>query len=75
MGGAKVKYKAPFFRWLNIQILMIEYYAYAAMEFWGDLDLPLPASAQWGDIGKKILKILIIFVFSSFMIFIDDNKT
>ena len=54
---------------------MIEDYAYNRIEFEGDLDLPLLVGAQWGDIGKKILKILIIFVFSSFMIFIDDNKT
>ena len=32
-GGAKVKFKAPFFRWLNDKILMIEDYAYAGTDF------------------------------------------
>ena len=49
----KVKFGAPFFRWMNDQILMIEDYAYAGTDFRGDPNLPLPPSAQWGDIGKK----------------------
>ena len=52
-GGAKVKFEAPLFRWLSDQILMIEDYAYVGTELRGDLDLPLPPGAQWGDIGKK----------------------
>ena len=34
-GGSKVKYEAPFFQWLNDQILMIENYAYAGTDFRG----------------------------------------
>ena len=52
-GGAKVKFEAPFFRWLSDQILMIEDYAYVGMDFWRDPNLPLPPGTQWGDIGKK----------------------
>ena len=52
-GRAKVKFEAPFFRWLNDQILMIEDYAYAGTDIQGDPNLPLPPGAQWGDIGKK----------------------
>ena len=52
-GRGKVKFGAPFFRWLNDQILMIKDYAYVGTDYKGDPDLPLPPSAQWGDIGKK----------------------
>ena len=49
----KVKFGAPFFCWLNDQILMIEDYAYMVTDFRGDPDLPLPPGEQWGDISKK----------------------
>ena len=52
-GGPKVKLDASFFGWMSDQILMIEYYAYQKTDFRGDPDLPPPAAAQWGDIGKK----------------------
>ena len=52
-GRGKVKFGAPFFRWLSDQILMVEDYAYAGTDFKGDPDLPLPPSKQWGDMGKK----------------------
>ena len=52
-GRAKVKFEATFFCWLCDQILMIEDYAFVGIEFRGDLDLPLPTSAQWRDIGKN----------------------
>ena len=52
-GRGKLKFGAPFFRWLNEQIFMIGDYAYAGNDFRVDPDLPLPPSAQWGDIGKK----------------------
>ena len=32
-GRAKVKFEAPFFYWLDDQILMIEDYAYARTDF------------------------------------------
>ena len=49
----KVNFGDLFFRWLRDQILMVEDYAYAGIDFNGDLDLPLPPSGQWGDLGKK----------------------
>ena len=52
-GRGKVNFSDPFFKWLQDQILMVEDYAYASTEFTGDLDLPLPPSEQWSDIGKK----------------------
>ena len=51
-GRGRVKFGDPFFRWIRIQILMVEDYAYAGTDFTGDIDLPLPPSGWWGDIGK-----------------------
>ena len=65
----KVKFGAPFFQWLNDQILMIEYYAYAGTDFKGDLDLPLPPGGQWGDMGKKQNPKIAICVFCILMFF------
>ena len=52
-GKGKVKFWAPFFCWLNDQILMTEDYAYTGTDIKGEPDLPLPPGEQWGDIGKK----------------------
>ena len=72
-GRGKVKFGDPFFGWLRDQILMVEYYAYAGMDFTIDPDLPLPPGGQWGDIGKKqeTLKWMKCFyVFLMFYIFL-----
>ena len=42
VGRGRVKFDDPFFRWLWDQMLMVEDYAYAGMNFIGDPDLPLP---------------------------------
>ena len=41
-GRGRVKFGDPFFRWLRDQILMVEDYAYAGIDFSGDATLPLP---------------------------------
>ena len=41
-GRAKVNFGDPFFRWLQDQILMVDDYAYAGIDFSGDPNLPLP---------------------------------
>ena len=76
-GRTKVKFEVAFFHWLRDQILVIEDYAYAGTDFKGDLDLPLPPSAQWGGIGKKQnLKMVILFLlFLYFMVFMSSRKT
>ena len=72
-GRGRVKFGDVFFRWLWDQILMVEDYPYAGIDFTGDLDLPLPPGGQWGDIGKKqeTLKMENIFMFFMFYIFYD----
>jgi hypothetical protein len=53
-----VKYDEVFFQWLRNQLIMVEDYAYAGMDFRGDPDLALPEGSQWGDIGKKEIFII-----------------
>jgi hypothetical protein len=48
-----VKYDDVFFQWLRTQLLMVEHYAYAKVDFHGDPNMALPDESQWGDIGKK----------------------
>lgn len=38
---------------MDSQIIMIEDYPYAGMNFTGDLELVLPPGTQWGPDGKK----------------------
>ena len=73
----KVKFGDPFFRWLRDQLLMVEDYAYAGIDFKGDPDLPLPPGAEWGDIGKKQNpKMAIVFLcFNVLYFFMCSNET
>jgi hypothetical protein len=43
--GPIVRYDDLFFGWLQGHVLMVEDYAYASLEFHGDLDLSLPEDA------------------------------
>ena len=73
VGRGKLKFGDPFFRWLWDQMLMVEDYAYAGIDFTGDPDLPLPPGGKWGDIGKKqeTLTMENVFMFFMFYIFYD----
>jgi hypothetical protein len=53
VAGPIIKYDDTFFDWLQPQMLMVDDYAYAGLDFRGDMDLALPEDAQWGDLGKK----------------------
>ena len=55
VAGPIVRYDDIFFDWLQGQMLMVEYYAYAGLDFHGDPNLALLEDAQWGDIGKKYI--------------------
>jgi hypothetical protein len=54
VAGPIVKYDDHFFDWLRNQVVMVEDYAYAGLDFRGDPDLALPEGSQWGNIGKKV---------------------
>lgn len=45
--GSIVKYTPAFFIWLDCQIIMIEDYPYAGMNYIGDPSIPLPIGMQW----------------------------
>jgi hypothetical protein len=53
VAGPIIKYDDTFFDWLQPQLLMVDDYAYARLNFQGDPDLVLLEDAQWGDLGKK----------------------
>ena len=72
LGGGRVAnpYPTDFFPWWRRQIIAIEDYPYAGIDFRGDPDMPLPPGSAYGDIGNesrpllflKFLKYLIFFL-------------
>ena len=56
VGGGTVNqaFNEDFFLWLRCQIICIDDYAYAGVDFRGDPDMPMPEGAQFGDIGKTL---------------------
>ena len=68
VSGPIIKYNDPFFDWLRPQMLMIDDYTNAGLDFRGDLDLVLPEDAQWGDLGKKYTFFFFLNVFENFII-------
>jgi hypothetical protein len=63
-GGPIISYDRKFFKWVKTQLIMIEDYTYAGVDFQEDPDLVLPEGYQWSDAGKKK-----IFSFSFYFIF------
>ena len=74
-GGAKVKFEAPFFHWLSDQILMIEDYAYAGTDFRISIYHYHLALSGVTLVRINTQDVDYVFIFLSFMIFMDDNKT
>ena len=55
LGGGRVSspYPTNFFPWWQRQIVAIDEYPYAGIDFWGDPDMLLPPGSTYGDIGNK----------------------
>ena len=55
IGGGRVAnpYSSYFFPWWQRQIIAIDEYHYAGIDFHGDPDMPLPQGASYSDIGKE----------------------
>ena len=55
LGGGRVAnpYPAEFFPWWWRQLITIDDYPYAGIEFCGDPGMPLPPGVAYGDIGKE----------------------
>jgi len=62
VAGPIIKYNDAFFDWLRPQILMIDDYAYADLDFRGDPNLALPEGFHWGYLGKKDILFFIMFL-------------
>ena len=61
LGGGEVPRNAfddHFFAWWEQQIIAVDDYPYAGLDFRGDPDLVLPPDAAWGKIGRNFLLIL-----------------
>ena len=60
-----------FFAWFRQQIVTIDEYAYAGVDFRGDTNLALLKAAQWGAIGKNVLTMFFDFpkVYTMFLYF------
>jgi hypothetical protein len=56
--GPIIRYDDRSFDRIQGQVLMIEDYVYASLDFHGDPELSLPEGTQWGDIGKKYPNLL-----------------
>jgi hypothetical protein len=69
IAGPIIKYDDTFFDWLQPQMLMVDNYSYAGLDFRGDPDLFLPEDAQWGELGKKYTIFFFLNVFVNFIIF------
>jgi hypothetical protein len=58
-------FHCDFFAWWRRQIVMVEDYPYARMDFRGSADLVLPEGAQWDASGKfqnvTLQKVFLIF--------------
>lgn len=52
-GGEIVRFPLAYFRWLENQILVIEDFPYAGMDYRGDRDMSLPPGAQWDESSKE----------------------
>jgi hypothetical protein len=68
VSGPIIKYNDSFFDWLRPQMLMIDDYAYAGLDFRGDMDLVMPEDAEWGDLGKKYTFCSFLMFFANFII-------
>jgi hypothetical protein len=66
VAGPIIKYDDTFFDWIQSQMLMVDDYAYAGLDFRGDPDLVLSEDAQWGDLGKKYTHFFLFKCFVNF---------
>jgi hypothetical protein len=59
-------FTGDFFAWLRRQYLWIEDFPYVEVDFYGSMDLILPAGEDWDESGKRLSHILSSFCFLSF---------
>jgi hypothetical protein len=66
LGGGRVPtpYIDDFFFWWCRQVIAIDKYPYAEIDYRGDLYIPLPPDSTYGDIG-----IIFFYIFHCFFVF------
>ena len=71
LGQSTVVFSTTFFAWFQQQIVTIDEYAYAGVNFQGGPGIVLPEGAQWGAIGKNDLTMFFDFskVYTMFLYF------
>ena len=71
LGGGRVAnpYPEDFFPWWRWQIISIDDYPYAGIDFWGDPDMPLPPGAVYGNIGYESQTLFLCFFFRIIIFF------
>ena len=78
-GGVANLYPTNFFPWWQRQIVSIDDYPYAGIDFWGDPDMPLPPGLVYGDIGNEyrpslFLKFFELLIFFCVFLIIWNQK-
>jgi hypothetical protein len=51
--NSEFKFMTNFFSWLRCQLIVIEDFPYAGVDFWGSLGLVLPDGIYWDVLGIK----------------------
>ena len=81
LGGGRVAnpYPADFFPWWRRQIVAIDDYPYAGIDFQGDPDMPLPPGSAYGDIGNEsrpslFLNFLSYLIFLYFLDYVESKR-
>jgi hypothetical protein len=64
-------YNDEFFFWWRRQVIAMDDYPYAGIDYRGDPDMPLPPGSAYGDIGMKNF---FFYIFHFFVFFSKKNK-
>jgi hypothetical protein len=69
IGKVPTPYNDEFFFWWRRQVIAIDDYPYARINYRGDPNMPLPLDSTYGDIGM----IFFLYIFH-FLCFFKENK-
>ena len=62
-GGRLPQFGEDFFSWLDWKIAVVDDYAYAGIDFWGDMDMAFPNGKGFEDDLGEFLYISFVGVF------------
>jgi hypothetical protein len=70
---SKFNFTANFFAWWRRQIIVIEEFLYAGVDFLGNVDLVLPEDIDWDVSGTKP-NLVMCFLFIFYIIFVCTKR-